>query len=70
MNLNLDTLRDGQGFILALEGRAETGQAHLAMLSQGLPAGWEGVDVCAAAGAAAAARPRHSATSNLTGVPP
>jgi uncharacterized protein YfaS (alpha-2-macroglobulin family) len=41
MALNLETLRAGQSFILALEGRAETGQAHLAMLSQGLPAGWE-----------------------------
>ena len=41
MALNLDTLRAGQSFILALEGRAETGQAHLALLSQGLPAGWE-----------------------------
>lgn len=41
MALNLDTLRAGQVFVLALEGRAETGQPHLAVLSQGLPAGWE-----------------------------
>ena len=41
MALNLDQLRSGTSFILALEGRAESGQAHLAMITQGLPAGWE-----------------------------
>ena len=40
MALNLDQLRAGQQFVLALEGRAETGQSHLAVLSQGLPAGF------------------------------
>ncbi|MCW8087007.1 alpha-2-macroglobulin family protein [Sabulicella glaciei] len=39
--LNLDTLRRGQDFLLVLEARAETGQRHLALLQQGLPAGWE-----------------------------
>ena len=28
-------------FVLLLEGRAEDGQDHRAMLMQGLPAGWE-----------------------------
>lgn len=41
MALNLDQLRAGTSFILLLEARAESSQAHLAMLSQGLPAGWE-----------------------------
>jgi uncharacterized protein YfaS (alpha-2-macroglobulin family) len=41
MAMGLDAVRVGQSFILVLEGRAETGQAHLAMMSQGLPAGWE-----------------------------
>ena len=39
--LNLDTLRQGQDFLLVIEARAETGQRHLAMIQQGLPAGWE-----------------------------
>jgi uncharacterized protein YfaS (alpha-2-macroglobulin family) len=39
--LNLDTLRQGQVFLLVLEGRAETGETHRALLQQGLPAGWE-----------------------------
>ena len=39
--LNLDTLRQGTDFILVIEARAETGQRHLAMIQQGLPAGWE-----------------------------
>ncbi|RVT99603.1 alpha-2-macroglobulin family protein [Rhodovarius crocodyli] len=39
--LNLDTLRSGTDFIIQIEARAETGQAHEAMLQQGLPAGWE-----------------------------
>jgi uncharacterized protein YfaS (alpha-2-macroglobulin family) len=41
MALNLDQLRSGTSFILVLEGRAESNQEHLAMMSQGLPAGWE-----------------------------
>ncbi len=41
MALNLDQLRSGTSFIMVLEGRAESGQNHLAMISQGLPAGWE-----------------------------
>lgn len=39
--LNLDQLRSGTVFILQLEGRAEDGQDHAAMVQQGLPAGWE-----------------------------
>jgi uncharacterized protein YfaS (alpha-2-macroglobulin family) len=39
--LNLDTLRQGQVFLVVVEGRAETGETHRAMLQQGLPAGWE-----------------------------
>ncbi len=39
--LNLDQLRSGTQFILQLEGRAEDGQDHAAMVQQGLPAGWE-----------------------------
>ena len=39
--LNLDQLRSGTAFILQLEGRADTGQDHAAMVQQGLPAGWE-----------------------------
>ncbi len=39
--LNLDQLRSGTVFILQLEGRAEDGQVHAAMVQQGLPAGWE-----------------------------
>jgi uncharacterized protein YfaS (alpha-2-macroglobulin family) len=39
--LNLDQLRSGTAFILQLEGRAEDGQIHAAMVQQGLPAGWE-----------------------------
>lgn len=41
MALNLDQLRSGTSFIMVIEGRAESGQNHLAMISQGLPAGWE-----------------------------
>jgi uncharacterized protein YfaS (alpha-2-macroglobulin family) len=40
-NVNLDQLRQGQVFIMTVEGRAETQQGHLAMVTQGLPAGWE-----------------------------
>jgi uncharacterized protein YfaS (alpha-2-macroglobulin family) len=39
--LDLDKLRQNTVFLLLLEGRAEDGQAHPAMLLQGLPAGWE-----------------------------
>ncbi len=39
--LNLDTLRQNTNFVLLLEGAAETGQAHRALVMQGLPAGWE-----------------------------
>lgn len=39
--LNLDQLRSGTAFILQVEGRAEDGQDHAAMVQQGLPAGWE-----------------------------
>lgn len=40
-DVNLDTLRQGDRFILLLEARAETGETHRALLQQGLPAGWE-----------------------------
>ena len=39
--LNLDTLRAGTNFVLLMEVRATTNERHEAMLSQGLPAGWE-----------------------------
>jgi uncharacterized protein YfaS (alpha-2-macroglobulin family) len=39
--VDLDRLRIGQEMVLLLEGRAESGQDHLAMVSQGLPAGVE-----------------------------
>ncbi len=39
--LNLDQLRQNTVFVLLLEGRAEDGQAHPALVQQGLPAGWE-----------------------------
>jgi uncharacterized protein YfaS (alpha-2-macroglobulin family) len=39
--LDLDTLRQNNSFILLLEGRAEDGQDHRALVVQGLPAGWE-----------------------------
>lgn len=41
MPLNLDQLRSGTSFVMAIEARADSGQEHLAMISQGLPAGWE-----------------------------
>ncbi|MFB9971575.1 hypothetical protein ACFFMP_16895 [Pseudoroseomonas cervicalis] len=34
-------LRQGDRFILLLEARSETGEAHRSLLQQGLPAGWE-----------------------------
>ncbi|MCQ4162448.1 hypothetical protein NON00_21285 [Roseomonas sp. GC11] len=40
-DVNLDTLRQGTRFVLLMEARAETGEAHRAMVQQGLPAGWE-----------------------------
>lgn len=39
--LDLDKLKQNTVFVLLLEGRAEDGQAHRALLMQGLPAGWE-----------------------------
>jgi uncharacterized protein YfaS (alpha-2-macroglobulin family) len=39
--LKLDQLKQNTVFVLLLEGRAEDGQEHAAMLLQGLPAGWE-----------------------------
>jgi hypothetical protein len=39
--LDLDNLRQNTVFVLLLEGRADDGQAHRALLMQGLPAGWE-----------------------------
>ena len=39
--LDLDHLKQNTVFVLLLEGRAEDGQAHRAMLQHGLPAGWE-----------------------------
>ena len=39
--LNLDTLKQNTVFVLLLEGRAETREAHRAIVQQGLPAGWE-----------------------------
>ena len=39
--LNLDALRAGTEFVLLVEARATTGERHMAMLLQGLPAGWE-----------------------------
>ena len=39
--LDLDHLRQNTAFVLLLEGRAEDGQDHRAMLLHGLPAGWE-----------------------------
>lgn len=39
--VDLDTLRQNTSFVLLLEGRAEDGQDHHALIVQGLPAGWE-----------------------------
>ncbi|MCK8783581.1 alpha-2-macroglobulin family protein [Roseomonas sp. NAR14] len=39
--LKLEELRQNTSFILLLEGRAETGETHQALVQQGLPAGWE-----------------------------
>ncbi len=39
--LDLDTLKQNTVFVLLLEGKAEDGQDHRALLMQGLPAGWE-----------------------------
>jgi uncharacterized protein YfaS (alpha-2-macroglobulin family) len=39
--LDLDHLTRNTVFVVLLEGRAEDAQEHRAMLSQGLPAGWE-----------------------------
>ncbi len=39
--LNLDTLKQNTVFVLVLDAKVEDGQAHTAMIMQGLPAGWE-----------------------------
>jgi uncharacterized protein YfaS (alpha-2-macroglobulin family) len=39
--LDLDHLTQNTVFILQLDGRVDDGQAHSALLQQGLPAGWE-----------------------------
>lgn len=39
--LNLDQLRQNTVFVMLLEGRAEDGQDHRAVVQHGLPAGWE-----------------------------
>jgi uncharacterized protein YfaS (alpha-2-macroglobulin family) len=39
--LDLDHLTQNTVFVLLLEGKAEDGQPHQAMVQQGLPAGWE-----------------------------
>ncbi len=39
--LDLDRLQQNTVFVLVLQGRADDGQDHRAMLLQGLPAGWE-----------------------------
>jgi alpha-2-macroglobulin len=39
--LDLDHLKQNTVFVILLEGRAEDGQPHRAMLQHGLPAGWE-----------------------------
>ena len=39
--LDLDHLRQNTVFVLVLEGKAEDGQPHRAMVQHGLPAGWE-----------------------------
>ncbi|PWS34132.1 alpha-2-macroglobulin family protein [Falsiroseomonas bella] len=39
--LNLDALRTGTDFVVLLEARALTNESHMAMVLQGLPAGWE-----------------------------
>ena len=39
--LDLEHLKQNTVFVLLLEGRAEDGQAHQALVQHGLPAGWE-----------------------------
>jgi alpha-2-macroglobulin len=39
--LDLDHLKQNTVFVLLLEGKAEDGQPHRAMVQHGLPAGWE-----------------------------
>jgi hypothetical protein len=39
--VDLDHLKQNTVFVLVLEGKAEDGQPHRAMLQHGLPAGWE-----------------------------
>ena len=39
--MDLDALRQNTVFVLLLEGRAQTREAHRALVQQGSPAGWE-----------------------------
>jgi uncharacterized protein YfaS (alpha-2-macroglobulin family) len=39
--LDLDQLKQNTVFIMVIEGRADDGQDHQALMMQGLPAGWE-----------------------------
>ena len=39
--LDLDHLKQNQAFVIVLDGKAEDGQPHRAMILHGLPAGWE-----------------------------
>ncbi|HLJ04920.1 MAG TPA: alpha-2-macroglobulin family protein, partial [Acetobacteraceae bacterium] len=39
--LDLDHLKQNQVFVIVLDGKAEDGQPHRAMILHGLPAGWE-----------------------------
>lgn len=50
--LDLGRLRQNSVFVLLLEGRGETREAHRALVQQGLPAGWEIVGRLAAGEAA------------------
>ena len=64
--LDLDHLKQNTVFVLVLEGKAEDGQAHRAMVQHGLPAGWEiagrlgGGDVPGMAWLGKLSRPRRS----------
>ena len=40
-NVNLDQHRQGHGFVVVLEARADSQEEHRVLLQQGLPAGWE-----------------------------
>jgi len=39
--LDLDHLKQNEVFVIVLDGKAEDGQPHRAMVQHGLPAGWE-----------------------------